>query len=70
MGLADARRPQQDNIFRTGSKGQSGQLVNLSFVNGRLNAEVEFLQAFSIWKTGELRPHFLTLPAAFLLLGG
>lgn len=38
-GFADTWRPQQDNVFCTGGKDQSGQFVNLPFVYGWLKVE-------------------------------
>lgn len=49
-GISDAGRPKQDNVLRACGKGQRGQLVDLPFADGRLKAEVKFLQTFSVWK--------------------
>lgn len=68
-GFADAGRSQQDNVFGAGGKARVAS-SNLPFVDGRLKAEVNSSRLFSIWKTGQLCPHFFALPAAFLLLGG
>jgi hypothetical protein len=70
MGFADAGRSQQDNILGAGSESQSSRFVDLSLVNGRLKAEVEFLQTLSVRETGQLCPHFLAISSALLLLGG
>ena len=55
MRLADAGRAEQQNVLLAFQEGQTGQLVQLAFVDRGLEGEVELVQALVIGEVCPLR---------------
>ena len=58
MGFADAGRPEEQNIFGFADELAAGQIENLLFVNGGIEAPVEVLQRFEGVEVGGLGAAF------------
>ena len=56
VGLAHAGRSQQQQVDGPGDEGQVGQLLDLAFVDGRLEGESELFQGALEREVGQPRP--------------
>ena len=54
MGFADARWPEEQNIFGFADKSARGQIEDLLFVNGRIKTPVEVIQGFQVAEVRQL----------------
>ena len=57
MGLAHARRAQEEDVLAIGHEAHGGQLSHLALVDGRLKGEVELVQGLGEGEMGQLGLH-------------
>ena len=57
MGLTDAWRAEDQDVFRLRQKPRGGQLAHEALVDGRLEFEIEVLERFDRRKVGDFQPH-------------
>ena len=57
MGLADARRAKDKNVFCLREKSCGRELADESLIDGRLEFEIEVVERFDRRKVGDFQPH-------------
>ena len=57
MGLADARRAQEQDVLAVGDEAQGGQLADLALADGGLKGKVELVQGLDEREVGQLGLH-------------
>jgi hypothetical protein len=56
MGLADAGRPEQDDVLGALDEAQAGELAHLPAVDGRLELDIELVERLDPRQAGQLEP--------------